>query len=205
MLDYSVRLIRQYGIPVVQVVIFLQQTNDEIAFTEEYVNETTTHRYRAIRIWEQDSMMFLNNPALLPLAPLTQTTSPQILWEQVRESIAKISNRDTKKNIAAYVEILAGLKFEKDFIRQFLSEDIMQDSVIYQDIFQKGEREGEKKGRQEEAFQFLSRQINRRFGEIDSSIIEKIRLLSTPQLETLGEEFIDFSSVSDLTTWLEQN
>lgn len=81
----------------------------------------------------------------------------------------------------------------------------MQDSVIYQDIFQKGEREGEKKGRQEEAFQFLSRQINRRFGEIDSLIIEKIRLLSTSQLETLGEEFIDFSSVNDLINWLEKN
>lgn len=205
MLDYSVRLIRQYGIPVVQVVIFLQETNDEIAFTEEYVNETTTHRYRAIRMWEQDSMMFLNNPALLPLAPLTKTTSPQTLWEQLKENLAKISNRDTKKNIAAYVEILAGLKFEKDFIRQFLSEDIMQDSVIYQDIFQKGERQGERKGRQEEAFQFLTRQINRRFGEIDSSIVEKIRLLSTEQLETLGEEFIDFSEVNDLITWLEQN
>ncbi len=205
MLDYSVRLIRQYGVPVTQVVIFLQVTNDEIAFTEEYVNETTTHRYRAIRMWEQESMMFLNNPALLPLAPLTKTTSPQTLWEQVRESIAKISNRETKKNTAAYTEILAGLKFAKDFIRQFLSEDIMQDSVIYQDIFQKGEKEGEKKGRQEEAFQFLSRQINRRFGEIDSSIVERIRLLSTTQLETLGEEFIDFSDVTDLITWLEQN
>ncbi|MGF1675742.1 MAG: Rpn family recombination-promoting nuclease/putative transposase [Rivularia sp. (in: cyanobacteria)] len=205
MLDYSVRLIRQYGIPVVQVVIFLQETNDEIAFTEEYVNETTTHRYRAIRMWEQDSMMFINNLALLPLAPLTKTTSPQTLWEQVKESIAKISDRETKKNTAAYVEILAGLKFEKDLIRKFLSEDIMQDSVIYQDIFQKGEKQGEKKGRQEEAFQFLTRQINRRFGEIDSSIIEKIRLLSTAQLETLGEEFIDFSDITDLITWLEQN
>ena len=61
------------------------------------------------------------------------------------------------------------------------------------------------KGRQEEAFQFLSRQINRRFGEIDSLIIEKIRLLSTSQLETLGEEFIDFSSVNDLINWLEKN
>lgn len=208
-LDYSVRLIRQYRIPVVQVVIFLQETNDEIAFTEEYVNETTTHRYRAIRMWEQDSTMFLNNPALLPLAPLTKTTSPQTLWEQLKENIAKISDRDTKKNIAAYVEILAGLKFEKGFIRQFLSEDIMQDSVIYQDIFQKGEKQGEtrgiQQGRQQEAFQFLSRQINRRFGEIDSSIVEKIRLLSTAQLETLGEEFIDFSDVNDLVTWLEQN
>ena len=34
-------------------------------------------------------------------------------------------------------------------IRQLLSEDIMQESVIYQDILQKGERRGEQRGRQE--------------------------------------------------------
>ena len=44
MLDYYVRLTRQYGFPVTQVVIFLQETRDEIAFTEEYVSELTTHR-----------------------------------------------------------------------------------------------------------------------------------------------------------------
>ncbi len=89
------------------------------------------------------------------------------------------------------------MKFEKDFIRQLLREDIMQESVIYQDILQKGE--------QKEAFRFLNRQLNRRFGEIDSSIFERIRVLSTEELEQLGEEFLDFSNISDLVTWLEQN
>ncbi|AFZ25099.1 hypothetical protein Cylst_2926 [Cylindrospermum stagnale PCC 7417] len=60
MLDYSVRLTRKYKVPVTQVVIFLQETDDQIAFTEEYVNETTTHRYRVIRLWEQDSTIFPN-------------------------------------------------------------------------------------------------------------------------------------------------
>lgn len=89
------------------------------------------------------------------------------------------------------------MKFEKDFIRQLLREDIMQESVIYQDILQKGE--------QKEALRFLNRQLNRRFGEIDSSIFERIRVLSTEQLEQLGEEFLDFSNVSDLVAWLEKN
>ncbi len=79
MLDYSVRLKRLYGIPVTQVVIFLKETNDPKAFIEAYVDETTTHNYRVVRMWEQDSALFLGNPALLPLAPLTQTTSPQRL------------------------------------------------------------------------------------------------------------------------------
>ncbi|MBD2207608.1 DUF4351 domain-containing protein [Calothrix sp. FACHB-1219] len=72
----------------------------------------------------------------------------------------------------------------------------MQESVIYQDIFQKG--------MQQEAFRFLMLQLNRRFGEIDSSIIERIQVLSTEQLEILGEESIDFSAISDLLTLLEQ-
>lgn len=61
MLDYSVRLKRQYKCPVVQVVIFLQETDDEIAFTEEYLDDTTRHRYRVVRMWDQDSDLFLNN------------------------------------------------------------------------------------------------------------------------------------------------
>ncbi|MEH2013629.1 DUF4351 domain-containing protein [Nostoc sp.] len=197
MLDYYVRLTRTYQVPVTQVVIFLQETSNEIAFTEEYVSEVTTHRYRVIRMWEQDSTLFLSNLALLPLAPLTRTDSAQALLSQVAEEIAKIPDIETRQNTAAYTEILAGLKFEKDFIRQLLREDIMQESVIYQDILQKGE--------QKEAFRFLNRQLNRRFGEIDSSIFEKIRVLSTEQLEQLGEEFLDFSNISDLVTWLEQN
>lgn len=197
MLDYYVRLTRTYQVPVTQVVIFLQETSNEIAFTEEYVSEVTTHRYRVIRMWEQDSALFLSNLALLPLAPLTRTDSAQALLSQVAEEIAKIPDIETRQNTAAYTEILAGLKFEKDFIRQLLREDIMQESVIYQDILQKGE--------QKEAFRFLNRQLNRRFGEIDSSIFERIRVLSTEQLEQLGEEFLDFSNVSDLVAWLEQN
>ena len=51
----------------------------------------------------------------------------------------------------------------------------MQESVIYQDILQNGEIKGEQK----EAFRFLNRQLNRRFGEISLPIIEKMRLLST--------------------------
>ena len=147
-LDYSVRLIRTYQVPVTQVVIFLQETNDLIVFTEEYVNETTRHRYRVIRMWEQEPELFLNNLALLPLAPLTQTNSPQSLLSQIANNVAKIADRETKQDIAAYTEILAGLRFEKDFIRQLLSEDIMQESVIYQDILQKGERIGEQRGEQ---------------------------------------------------------
>jgi predicted transposase YdaD len=199
MLDYFVRLVRQYDVPITQVVIFLQETSNEIAFTQEYINEMTIHRYRVIRMWEQDSALFLDNPALLPLAPLTQTDSPQRLLSQVAQSVARISDRETRQNIAAYTGILAGLKFKKDLIRQFLGEDIMQESVIYQDILQKGEQKGEQK----EALRFCMSLLDERFGEIDASIIERVQVLEKEQLEDLGRAILRISSIPDLLTWLD--
>ena len=197
MLDYYVRLTCTYQVPIVQVVIFLQETNDPIVFTEKYVGESTIHRYRVIRMWEQDPALFLDNIALLPLAPLTRTNSAQKLLSQVAEQIAKIPDMETRQNIAAYTEILAGLRFEKDFIRQLLSEDIMQESVIYQDIFQKGE--------QKEALKYTLRLLYQRFGELNSSIIERVRVLSVKKLEALGAALLNISEVYELLSWLEQN
>ncbi|WP_392478146.1 Rpn family recombination-promoting nuclease/putative transposase [Nostoc sp. C110] len=192
MLDYSVRLKRQYRCPVVQVLIFLQETTNEMAFTEEYRDNTTIHQYQVVRLWEQDSTLFLVNPALLPLASLTRTDSPQSLLAQVAEQVATIPDREERQNIAGCVEILAGLRFDKDFVRQFLREDIMRESVIYQDIVQK------------EAFKLISRLLKRRFGDIDGSLVEQVRNLSAEQLEDLGEALLDFSEVADLVAWLEQ-
>ncbi|BAZ53010.1 hypothetical protein NIES4103_56750 [Nostoc sp. NIES-4103] len=196
MLDYSVRLKRQYRCPVTQVVIFLQETNNEVAFTEEYRDETTIHHYQVIRLWEQDSAIFLTNSALLPLATLTRTNSPQALLTQVAEQVATISDREERQNIAGCVEILAGLRFNKDLIRQLLREDIMRESVIYQDILQQGKRQGEES--------LILRLINRRFGQVDVSLIDRIRALSIENLEALGEALFDFSGVTDLIAWLEQ-
>jgi predicted transposase YdaD len=162
-------------------------------FIEAYISETTTHRYRVIRMWEQDSSLFLNNLALLPLAPLTRTNSPQSLLSQVAENVAKIGDRETKQDIVAYTEILAGLRFEKNLIHQLLSEEIMQESVIYQDILQKGEQ------------RTIIRQLNRRFGEIDSSLVYQIRMLNMEKLDELADALLDFSTMADLVNWLNQN
>lgn len=68
MLDYSVRLKRQYRCPIVQVLIFLQETTNEVAFTEEYRDNTTIHQYQVVRLWEQDSTMLNNTIQILPAA-----------------------------------------------------------------------------------------------------------------------------------------
>ena len=115
----------------------------------------------------------------------------------------------TKQDIAAYTEILAGLRFEKKLIRQLLSEEIMQESVIYQDIFQKGEQrgrqQGEQRGRQLGEQRTVIRQLNRRFVEIDLLLLDRIRMLTVEKLDDLAEALLDFSEIADLVTWLNQH
>jgi Domain of unknown function (DUF4351) len=50
----------------------------------------------------------------------------------------------------------------------------------------------------------IMRLINRRIGEIDSSLIDRVRGLSIEKLEELGEALLDFSAVTDLEAWLAQ-
>ncbi|MBC1198372.1 DUF4351 domain-containing protein, partial [Microcystis aeruginosa BLCCF158] len=59
-------------------------------------------------------------------------------------------------------------------------------------------------GRREEAVSLILRLLNRRLGEISSTLSQQIRELSLEQLETLGEALLDFTSLTDLTTWLSE-
>lgn len=112
MLDYWVRLYRQYRCPVKQVVIFLKATTSEAAFTNEFAEINTRHRYRVIRLWEQDPTPLLFNPALLPLATLARTESPTTLLEQVAAQVDMIEEPTQQGNLSACAALLAGLRFD---------------------------------------------------------------------------------------------
>ncbi|WP_231866965.1 DUF4351 domain-containing protein, partial [Anabaena sp. 4-3] len=93
-------------------------------------------------------------------------------------AVDMIEETDERQNISACVQVLAGLRFEKDLIRQLFREEIMQESVIYQDILQKGLQQGEQRGKKQEALELILRQLTRRFGAIEPEIQQQISALS---------------------------
>ncbi len=104
-----------------------------------------------------------------------------------------------QRNISACTQILASLKFDKGFVRQFLTEEFMRESAIYQEILQEGRQEG----RQEEGATLVLRQLARRFGPLTPEMRSQISQFSIAQLEELGEALLDFSSMQDLVDWLQ--
>ncbi len=73
----------------------------------------------------------------------------------------------------------------------------MRLAPLYQQDRELAKQEGEQR--------LIIRLLNRRVGEIDSLLIQKIQELSVEKLEELGEALLDFTSVTDLETWLEHN
>jgi len=212
MLDYYVRLKRQYSCDINQVVIFLQQTASEQVFVSEYTDANTRHGYRVLRLWEQDPALLLSVPGLLPLAALSQTNSPRTLLEQIATQIATIEEPTQQADLLACTQVLAGLRFEKDLIRQLFRKETMRGSVIYQEIREDGLLEGRQlglqlgleEGRKNEALSFVTRQLTRRIGAIAPQISEQIQTLSVEELENLGEALLDFSEAADLVNWLNE-
>jgi predicted transposase YdaD len=202
MLDYWVRLYRFYRLPISQVVVLLIPTSSETVIETAFSVENINHQYRVISLWEQNPDLFLNDPALLPLAPLTATNQPQTLLQQVAEKIDELET-EQKAEILTYTKIVAGLKYNKDFIRRLFQGGMMRESVIYQDILREGREEGREEGQRRERSLVL-RQLTCKVGELSQDVLKQIESLSLEQLENLGEALLDFQEMNDLEAWLNE-
>jgi predicted transposase/invertase (TIGR01784 family) len=205
MLNYWVRLHWQYELPVTQVLLWLKPTTNQAVFETQFNLELTRHQYQVIRMWEQSPTPLLEEPALLPLAVLCASEDATQLLGQVAAEVAKIESIPERQEISSCTQILAGLRFNKNLIRNLFREGVMRESVIFQDILEEGKQEGRQEGRQEEAISLIMRLLTRRFGTMDAQLQQRIRDLSLVRQEDLAEALLDFSEISDLVAWLEEN
>ncbi|NCQ94370.1 MAG: Rpn family recombination-promoting nuclease/putative transposase [Microcystis aeruginosa W11-06] len=203
MLDYRTRVYRRFPKKTMgQVVIYLKETSSPLVQENAFILPNTRHEYEVLRLWEIPAEEMLGLSGLLPLANLGKTPNRPEILRQVAAKIDNIEGRTEKSNLAAATAILAGLVLSKEIIGSLLREEIMRESVIYQDIRESGKAQGRREGRREEAVSLILRLLNRRLGEISPTLDQQIQELSLEQLETLGEALLDFTSLTDLTTWL---
>ena len=147
--------------------------------------------------------------AIVAIHQLPQT--PETLWLRIlgrgsvqSEAIVELSklplNHPYKQ---ATLELVYNLRQNLRINQNLESDDrelIMRLEPLYQQDRERAKLEGKEEGQQD----LIIRQLNRRFGEIDASLIERIRGLSIEQLQGLGETLLDFSVVADLEAWLNQ-
>jgi predicted transposase/invertase (TIGR01784 family) len=201
MADYRLRVHRRFpNKQMRQVVLYLRQTRSELVYQNSFSLENTQHQFEVIRLWEQPTEIFLQASGLLPFAVLSQTQNREQVLQAVAQQVEAVNDSRQRSNLAAISGILAGLILSNETIRRFLRQDIMRESVFYQDIFQQGELRGE----QREARSLVLRQLTHRVGELPPSLQSQVEALPLAQLENLSLALLNFQNETDLQHWLER-
>lgn len=195
MADYRLRVYRRYpNKDMRQLVIYLKSTGSPLVRQNVFTISGMRHEFEVIRLWEQPLSDLLQFPGLLPLAVLGRSSDRTQTLREISSLIDNINDRREQSNIIAATSLLAGLVLEKDVIRTILREEIMQESVIYQDIKEEGVQEGQAS--------LVLRLLKRRISNLKSEDETRITSLSIEQLQALGDALLDFSSRDDLLAWL---
>jgi predicted transposase YdaD len=181
-----------------QVVIYLKPTSSELVYQESFTIPGMRHEFQVIRLWEQPEELFCQARGLLPLAVLSQSEDRQRTLREVAQRIEGMEEQREQSNLAASTAILAGLVLEKEVIERLLRQEIMRESVIYQEIKAEGRAEGKAEGE----VLLVLRQLRKRFGQVPLNLEKRIQGLSISQLEDLGEALLDFQTTAELVGWL---
>ena len=161
--------------------------------------------------------IYLNKADRTALIAINQLPSTdETLWirllgkgETLKRAIDQIISFPAEDPLRSVVlQLLATWKISLEltpFAAQEEEETMVQLSQAYVEWEERTKQQGVEQGVEREARSLISRQLNRRVGELSIAIRSQIDRLSVPQLENLGEALLDFSSVEDLTIWLENN
>ena len=96
-------------------------------------------------------------------------------------------------------------EFAKNLEQEFWREIRQLEEETRMPYITSVERLGIEQGMQREGANLVLRQLNRRLGQVTTSVEKQIRQLSVEQLEDLGEALLDFENEADLLHWLSQN
>jgi predicted transposase/invertase (TIGR01784 family) len=166
---------------------------------------------RIVRIYLDE----INDRSVVEFGLLKLITCPEDEAVEVVNQIRSVAETEV---ILEFIETILVYKFprltRKEIEAMFALDDLRQTRVYQETLaegiqlgkeegIQIGKEEGIQIGKQEEASNLLIRLIRRKFGEPDRELTTKIASLPLEQLESLGEELLDFQTIDDLTHWLD--
>ncbi|KYC36707.1 hypothetical protein WA1_44310 [Scytonema hofmannii PCC 7110] len=159
---------------------------------------------------QQSQLSASNNPfAMVVLAHLAalNTRSDRTLRKQEKLALVqRLYSMEFEEqdilNLFAFLDwmLTLPLDLEAEFRQEVKQLEVRQAMKYVTSV----ERSGIETGKKEHALSLIVRLLNRRVGNVDDTIVNRLRGLSVEELDTLGEALLDFTSMADLTNWLEQ-
>jgi predicted transposase/invertase (TIGR01784 family) len=181
-----------------QVVIIYPSRNTEQSDIYPHRGQLNSPQVRRVYLDELGNIRDL--PLWVALMVLT-TVNEEQAPEEARYLISRSSLEQPENTSRAIIDLITTIityKFEQ-LSRSEVEEMLgitLKETRVYQEIKQEG--------REVEARSLIFRLLTRRVGELPQEIRQSVESLSLEQLENLGEALLDFNSMADLQTWLEE-
>jgi len=116
--------------------------------------------------------------------------------DSIPENLGEVSEIEKALNIANRINLSIE---ELDIVeRRAIAMQDERGRITY------AEEQGEEKGRLKQAIALIMRLLKKRFGEIPATISNQIENLVLDDLEILTEDILDFNSLEDLESWLQE-
>jgi predicted transposase/invertase (TIGR01784 family) len=165
-----------------------------------------THLYRTLLESSQVQRIYLNelSGSSVELGVVELILEPQETAVNKAKQLLSQAQQATQLPIEVIMELIETTMVYK--FPQLTRQEIIQmlelatdskQTRVYQEGLEDGRRQGERV--------LILRQLARKFNQINPQVRSQIELLSLEQLEMLAEVLLDFSSLQDLTNWLEEN
>ncbi len=144
--------------------------------------------------------------AAMALTTKTKKAMPKAAKGLVDRAHQEVANLEEKRAIIDMVSTIVVHQFTK-LSRQEVDKMLgtrLEDTRVYREAREEGREEGleENLNRQRS---LLTRQLTRCIGKLSKKVKTRVDRLSLDDLEKLGDAFLDFESIADLETWLDNN
>ena len=113
--------------------------------------------------------------------------------------------------IIELIETIVVYKFpqlSRQEIEQMLNLSDLKQTRVYQEALaegvEQGLEQGLEQGKRQEGLSLILRLLTRKFGDLPHDVQVRIENLSLTQIEALADALLEFSSVDDVTDWLNQ-
>ncbi len=181
-----------------------------IIYPSRSIEQNKLHPHRSLLNGNQLHRVYLDELGdirALPLwvaAMVLTTVEEEQAPEEARYLLSRTRAELSPSSSRAIIEIITTIMtYRFDQLSRVEVEAMLDITLKETRVYREIKQEGREEGRQEEAVNFVTRQLTKRFGELPQEVRSVILGLPLPMLEDLGEALLDFTSVADLQAWLE--
>ncbi|MBL8194708.1 MAG: DUF4351 domain-containing protein [Blastocatellia bacterium] len=211
MLEYYWLIFKQYRQIPLQQVIYVGNKVFNGTTSISHPNLQFSYQLIDIRSFPADFLLESNFLSDNLLAILCRSSDTRFVIAQILEKISLLPRHD-REDALTKLFILSGLRNFETLILQELNSmstsfDIRDNSFL-SGIFQQGHQEGIntglqqglQQGLQEEAATILQKLLERKFGTLPQSVVDKIKLADASTLETWAINIFDINSLEEFLT-----